>query len=39
MGRPGFIEAQAKVAEGQLVHAGLGGHVVITGTGELDLLS
>ncbi|AVX04011.1 trans-2,3-dihydro-3-hydroxyanthranilate isomerase [Maritalea myrionectae] len=39
MGRPGFIEAQAKVEQGALVHAGLGGHVVITAHGELDLLS
>ncbi len=39
MGRPSFIEAQVKFENGQMVHAGLGGHVVINAQGELDLLS
>lgn len=39
MGRPSFIEAQAKIENGQMTHAGLGGHVVINAQGEIDLLS
>ncbi|MCF4098875.1 PhzF family phenazine biosynthesis protein [Maritalea mediterranea] len=39
MGRPSFIEAQAKMEAGKLVHVGLGGHVVINAQGELDLMS
>jgi trans-2,3-dihydro-3-hydroxyanthranilate isomerase len=38
MGRPSFIEAQVKLENGKMVHAGLGGHVVINAQGELDLL-
>ncbi|WP_424982920.1 PhzF family phenazine biosynthesis protein [Maritalea sp. S77] len=38
MGRPSYIEAQVKLENGKMVHAGLGGHVVINAQGELDLL-
>lgn len=39
MGRKSFIEAQVKFENGRMVHAGLGGHVIINAQGELDLLS
>lgn len=37
MGRPSLIEAQIKRENGELVHAGIGGHVIILATGTLFL--
>ncbi|MCZ4272640.1 PhzF family phenazine biosynthesis protein [Maritalea porphyrae] len=37
MGRPSYIEAQIKLENGQLTHAGIGGNAILVGEGTLFL--